>query len=408
VKAKILDTKVEGDAQCYLVKASIASYVKDLSEDFFDFHIQREQTSNIYLDSLSDTILSHGHIPTIVLIVDKRDLRKVGQEVEVASYRILDGLQRTLRMKAFCDASALVQRNQDELLDADSNLSRTQLIRRYSKQLSDWDVDANLFLKVLDYAKKHDLASLQAAMAEPQWFELWTGLTEEAQVKKMLVLNAGHKPVKTRHQLELLFLSVLPKLQNVRGSEFTLIREKQASSTTFAKKRAVGEFHFASVIAALIAYFSGKPVTTNVGLVSNLQGEDEDESMRSRVTEFSFKFSKQLVTFLVQLDKVISEDNDTGIQWLGREVTLVGIFAALGAYKQEQQLSHSAVFERFLESAKRIDFRLAAFEEARNNQDLSRVNVGNVNKRAIYNAMLDVLHEEVGKRISWAKYFKES
>lgn len=408
MKAKILDVKSEGDAQCYLVKAPIKSYVEDLSEDFFDFHIQREQTSNIYLDSLSETILNHGHIPTIVLIVDKRDLRKVGENVEVKSYRILDGLQRTLRMKAFCDALALVQKNQDELLDEDSTLSRAQLIRRYSQQLADCDVDANLFLKVLDHARDSNLSSLQAAIKEEQWFELWTGLTEEAQVKKMLVLNAGHKPVKTRHQLELLFLSVLPKLQKVRGSEFTLIREKQASSTTFAKKRSVGEFHFASVIAALIAYFAGKPITTNVGLVSNLQSEDEDDSIRSRVTDFSFKFSKQLVTFLVELDKVISAKSDTGMQWFGREVTLVGIFAALGAYKQEQNLSHSAVFEHFLKNAENLDFQLTRFEEVRNRQDLSRVNVGNVNKRAIYYAMLDVLNGEVDHRISWAKYFKES
>lgn len=42
-------------------------------------------------------------------------------------------------------------------------------------------------------------------------FVVWTGLTDKEVVEKMLVLNAGQRPVSSTHQFEILFLHYFDK-----------------------------------------------------------------------------------------------------------------------------------------------------------------------------------------------------
>lgn len=402
MESKILDRKCEGQATCYLIRASIADYLDNLPQDFYNFEIQREETSNSYLDKLSQTLIRRGHIPIIVLLADKKDVKVVDEKLTVSNYRILDGLQRTIRMKAFRDSVELINNHFDEITSYGK--SNNLLVRNYGKNLTERNIDASSFLKILEEAKKRGVETLIDAINEAIWIELWVGLSFEDQVKKMLVLNAGHKPVRTRHQLELIFLSLLPRLEKIQGDRFSIYREKDASSTTFSKNRKPGQFHFASIIAALVSYFSAKPITTNSALVSDLQSED-DPFIRDEVSNFTFRFSENLVDFLVSLDDRFSRYGSIGIQWYGREVTLVGIFSALGTYRKEHDISNQEVFDRFLEASSLVDFSLEKFEESRNSQNLSRVNIGNVNKKAVYLASLDLLAGNAGEKIVWSNYF---
>jgi len=190
----------------------------------------------------------------------------------------------------------------------------------------------------------------------------------------MLLLNAGHKAVKTRHQLELLFLGMLPRLEKQTNKKFVVIREKESSSISFSKKRNSGEFHFAAVIASLVAYFLGKTVTTNAELVSDLQTDESENSIRKIIDGFSYKFTSQLTNFLVDLDTLIEEkEGPLGIQWLGREVVLVGIFAALGDFaRASTKGSPEKAFSLLLGKVRATDLDLIGFERLRNDQDLGK------------------------------------
>jgi len=107
---------------------------------------------------------------------------------------------------------------------------------------------------------KGKVGLLETFTENGQWCEVWTGLTADEEVRKMLTLNAGHKPVKTRHQLELLFLNLLPILREGEGHGFTLVREKEISATQFSKRRPSGSFHFAHIITSLLSFYEAKPV----------------------------------------------------------------------------------------------------------------------------------------------------
>ncbi|HHQ4526105.1 TPA: hypothetical protein ACSP1O_004060, partial [Aeromonas veronii] len=65
----------------------------------------------------------------------------------------------------------------------------------------------------------------------------------------MLVLNAGHKPVNIKHQLELLFQNLLPIFEGVKSGDVRIVREKNISSAEFSKTREVGIYHFSHLIS---------------------------------------------------------------------------------------------------------------------------------------------------------------
>lgn len=398
MKIEILDSKSEGSSTCYLVRARLQDYLHALPTDFDRFHIQRDRTNNVYLDRLIDTVIKRGHIPTIVLIANKIDIKNG----KATGLKILDGLQRTLRLKVIADSIELAANVQP-------NDTRTQVLREYGRQLNEKNIDASAFLRVIDEARKDSLEALASRLNEDQWFEIWAGLSEEDQVTKMLLLNAGHKPVKTRHQLELLFLGVLPRLEVEEKRGFKVVREKEQSSIVFSKNRGQGEFHFAAIVAALVAFFLGKPVTTNTELISELQNDDSENSIRRIIEGFTYKFAKQLVAFLVDLDSLLeSKEGHSGTQWLGREVVLVGIFAALGDFCRDSRIPPQKAFTLLLSNLEKTKLNLQQFEHERKGQDLARINLGVANKRAVFQAIQSVMSEEKTSSLRWSDYFGEA
>ena len=238
-----------------------------------------------------------------------------------------------------------------------------------------------------------------------QWFEIWTGLTAEQEVNKMLVLNAGHKAVKTKHQLELLFRSLIPIVQSVDLESFDLVREKNMPSISYSKNRVVGQFHFSHIITSLLSFSEGKPLTSNVELVQKTQSDDFDIDKLDGY--FSYEFLHEFIRVLIEIDKKLeSVYKDRGVKWIGRETSLVGMFAALGKHANENSIEPTKAL-KFLEkmiigSPKCLN--LIEFEGLRNSLDLAKINIGSVNKKAVYNGVLSILNGG-SNSISWEDYF---
>jgi hypothetical protein len=401
----ILDKKKEGKSTCYLVRSTLRSYLDALPVEFGDYQIQREVVSNVYLDQLVKTVIQRGHIPPLVLIGD--GALATNGELRLASFRILDGLQRTVRLKAIHDAADLLGEHDNDA-DHARKIARERLAKAGSERLTEIGASRGLFVTLSQFVDKHSAADLAAVFESHQWFEIWTDLGTEEQIRKMLVLNAGHKPVKTRHQLELLFLSVLPKLKEASDREISVVREKERSAIFFAKSRKKGQFHFAELIAALIAMSEGEPVTTNAALITDIQnGEIKDQLARCLKEEVLTAFVKTLVTLE---DAALKDSEKYGLQWVGREVVLVGLFAALGDYASRKDVSFEKAMERLQERLKRTGWlKLSEFEKERNSQDLAKVNIGTVNKRAVFRAFedaLDTANVQSLEAVKWGKLFR--
>jgi len=406
VKAKILDSREDGISRCILSRMSLEDYVKVLPTSYQDYEVQREIVSNVYLDHLVDTVLNRRHIPPIVLVVDNADYNITDEQLELESFKILDGLQRTFRLQAIRKTIEFCCEHLDPTNDYLS-WSKFKFSRSFSNQLHEFGSNTEVLRAVVEVFQRVGKENLLKTFTENnQWFEIWIGLTPQDEVRKMLMLNAGHKPVKTRHQLELLFLNLLPMLRDGDGQDFILVREKDISATHFSKERKIGTFHFAHVITSLLSFYEGKPITPSTSLIQGIQStESELDSYQELMDPIVLQ---AVVAFLVRLDRMLAEQYaDNGSMWMGREVSLSGLFGALGAVANETNRERVDVMNSFYEICQRNPkvLNLQQFEEVRNSLDLSKVNIGNINRFAVFSAIKEMFLKEPLSTSEWKRHF---
>lgn len=351
------------------------------------------------MDGLADTLFSDEHIPLIVLVADK--IKEVGNFFETTDVQIVDGLQRTTRLQALYVAVQEKIQPTDRVHEISKNILRSgpvgsEIMRQARAQIAE---------RISSGMKPQRLFE---SFNREQWFEVWGGLSHEQKVKKMLLLNAGHKPVSTRHQLELLFLAWLPRINHIANEDnIRIYREKDKSSIRFSKERKTGEFHFSHLIAGLIALGRGKPVTTNSELIKDLQIEDIG-------TQFLYELSTEklisaLILLLNELDRIESRDlSSNESKWAGREIVIVGTLAAAGAFAKANSISLVDAVRLCAERlASTTSLCLSDFEKERNNLDLAKVNIGDVNKRAVFRAITTILKGEDSTSINWKNCFSQ-
>lgn len=385
-------------------------YIENLPVDFKDYKIQRGIVNNVYLDKIVETLLNKGHIPAITLVANKVDTSRGDSNLEIEGFKILDGLQRTYRLKIVWDTimfyMSIYKYHGEDL----KTYTKFQLSRNFSKQLREI-ASSTLVLEKLIQSEK-SIEQIIECFDEVQWFEIWEGLSAEEEVDKMLLLNAGHKQVSLRHQLELLYLNLVPYIDHIKGShhDFVLLRERDVSASSYSKARKQGQFHFSHIITSALAFLVKDTITTNASLISKIQ--DNSTVEEQGYFSISYQFLNGLVEFLLQLDDYLIKfyQSDIGIQWLSRDTVSIGLFGALGKYAEEKYSStqsNEKVFERLLGilNSARIDFlKIQEYNNLRSNLDLSRVNVGNVTKKAVYWGIYNLLENE--KPIDWIECFR--
>ena len=110
----------------------------------------------------------------------------------------------------------------------------------------------------------------------------------------------------------------------------------------------------------------------------------------------------------MEIDNAITTQfGGIGIKWMGRETSLVGMFAATGKYINENYIKPVEALKH-LQSVIIQNPNLLAledFERQRNSLDLAKVNIGNVNKKAVYEGLSAILNG-TSKEINWSIYFK--
>ncbi|MGX5915105.1 hypothetical protein ACR0ST_10270 [Aliidiomarina sp. Khilg15.8] len=395
---KVLDTKSEAQSTCFLVSASLENYVKNIPSDYDSYEIQRAIVNNSYLDRLVYTIFKKGHIPTITLITD--DTTDSIEKGFIRDFKILDGLQRTHRLKIIFETKEIFLENVN---DINQEISDFQLKRRFRDQLSEIGSSGNIFIAIKEFYYEKGLDELNKCFSEnTQWFEVWSGLSPEDEVKKMLVLNAGHKPVNIKHQLELLFQNVYPIFESVKSGDITIVREKEVSSAAFSKGRAPGTYHFSHLISALISFFEEKPISTNSNFISKVQ--DDDQKLKEFSEIFSYSFLEYFIRSVHKLDVAAHlHFGDVGSQWIGREVSLTSIFAVIGYHSQNID-EFVSIIDKLSSNFDKCNLR--DYESCRNSVDLAKVNIGNINKKNIFKAFNNFISEEMSNPINWKDIFE--
>ncbi|MEJ5146899.1 hypothetical protein [Sphingobacterium sp. MYb388] len=408
MKAIILDIFQENSGSvCYLSKSTLKEYITSLSIDYNQYDVQREIVGHVYLDNLVHSLLEGKHIPPIVLIDVNEANSKVGDERILTDFKILDGLQRTYRLKYLYDT---IQFFLTKNFETDfSEKTRLQLSKEFKNELFEINSNVNILTKLIDYAKlnpkfREDFSHI---FERNQWFEIWLHLEPQEEVNKMLILNAGHKAVSNKHQIELLFNYALPTLKKIAGNnDLSIVREKEKNSIRFSKERERSQFHLSHMIMGLISYYEGKIFVSNAELI---QKQQSNSDYAQEEVFLNSELLKLYLNALVELDKeLINQFPDQGIKWLGREISYVGMFGALGKYRLKHRLDHKKTFEIFSISIihNTTILNLQGFENERNSQALSKINIGSVNKKAVFEATLEILENGTHSPLNWENYFK--
>lgn len=418
LKLKILSSREEvldGESNyCYLCEGNLEDYVKSVPERYADYDVQRGIVNNVYLDRLTETIMKKKFIPPIVLIAE--DFENESTEILINKYKILDGLQRTFRIKSIYNALNLFLKEHNNINNSDTKF---KLSRKYKNELDSIDSDMDIFWTIvkIHFEDNISIPNLKNVFKESiQWFEVWSNLDKKEQINKMLILNAGHKPMDMKHQLELLFLNIISENQLPN-----FVRAKDVNSSFFYSKKKEGHIHLSHFISAILAFHNKTPITVDSKYLHNLQ-----ENLDSELEELKYYFQnanlEKLVEFIQDLDKLFnSEYKDTdpetgvekniGLEWLGRETILIGIFAAFGSFyetKKDRISFENILLEIKEEISKNIGvFNIKLFNECKTTSiDITKVNIGNIFKYTTYNAMSQFLVYGDKDIIDWDKYFK--
>lgn len=289
VLGKQLDLRTQ--APVIYAQCSIDNYLKVVGDKFFDFSIQRRKEKFSAYAQMKADIVNGTLLPTITLAVP---IDKVAGVVEACRSGNNEVVRNTLLAAAPLN-----------ILDG---LQRTYIIRDL------WDSGHRF---------PHDQTVHLEIRAEPDLRHL---------IYRIIVLNAGQKPMSMRHQIEILSLSLKDVLEReIPGLE--LLPEVDGGRRTKSRKFALDR-----VSSAYHAFIIKSPEIEKQNLVA--QRLSEEAILHQEVSQFGEQFLDFINVFkqYCSIDDAVESfvpDEDGGLSatsWLGNENTINAFFAAVADF----------------------------------------------------------------------------
>lgn len=289
---KILGTAKDLRTQTPVIYAQcdIPSYLALVGEEFASFSIQRKREKFTAYTRLKADIVNGTLLPTITLalpiensalartVVASKNLNEIKKVVQESTpLNILDGLQRTFILR--------------EILESGHTFPPEQLVH-------------------LEIRAEPDLDHL---------------------IYRIIVLNAGQKPMSMRHQIEILSLSLRKTLIN-EIDRLELVPEVDGGRRTRARRYSLDK-----VSSGYHAYLLKSPEVDKQNVVA--QRLSEQTVLQQDVEQFGVQFGEFVEFFRLycELDDAVEStqaagDGPTATNWLGNENTLNAFFAAVADF----------------------------------------------------------------------------
>jgi hypothetical protein len=300
---------------------SIPDYLKLVGEDFSEFEIQRRREKYKAYDRMKRDIIEGALLPSITLavkperVVQLLPILERGNDSELAQelsrpgqVNILDGLQRTYIL--------------NDILEEEIGFKEEQ--------------------KLL--------------------VEFWLESNIRNLVYRIIVLNAGQKPMSMRHQIDLLFITLQESLQK-EIPNLEIFTEKENSRRTRARKYPLNR-----IAAAYQCFITKSSEVERQNIVAQkLVEEDILDSSEQELGE-QFEDFKNYLGVYADLDTEVCriytkdvytnqgednlgdespelsiERNENGINWFGSENVMNSFFAALSSSSNRKRVDTSLV-----------------------------------------------------------------
>jgi hypothetical protein len=212
--------------------------------------------------------------------------------------------------------------------------------------------------------------------------EIWLNIPFGAVAYRMLLLNAGQKPMSVKHQVEVLSMKLKDDLAAIPGIEIL-------TSLSAQRRTRPGQFVLAKLAQAFQAWLQGSPHidVKNIVMVQLLAESAIDilgTSLSGAAVNDDFK---ALVEWFIEMDKAVWPIDS---QFFANETVLLGIAAAVGSAQRNEALR-----ERMKKSMETLRagvitnpkiLAVEQFYELRQGEDVRKVNIGEFSRDMIYRA----------------------
>jgi len=246
-------------------------------------------------------------------------------------------------------------------------LQRTNAIRQTADELTD---DA-----------------LQEFLRRPLRVEVWLSIPFGALAYRMLLLNAGQRPMSIKHQVEILSMKLQEELSSIGGLEiFTSISGRRRTKA--------GQFQLAKLSQAFQAWLQGQPnVDLKNSVMEQLLADTAIEALGADIQpdgESGVRSGfKSLVEWMVFMDHRMAGDFR---DFLANDSVLVGIAAAVGAAERNSGLRPRKDAALTLLKSQAEDYSadealaVAEYAELRAGIDPYKSNVGDATRGLVFHA----------------------
>lgn len=373
----------------------IEDYLEVVGEEFGNFTIQRRRENHKAYQRLKVDIAGGALLPSITLAV-KPD--KVGTIIPLFE-------QAEQNVAVYQDlAKALSTKGQVDILDG---LQRTYIISDLKKD------------------------GIEFVPGQKIHVEFWLESDIDKLIYRIIILNAGQKPMSIRHQIELLFMSLKTSIEKqIPGLD--IYTERENTRRTRAKK-----FALSAIVSAYQAFITGSAELQKGNVIAKeLLDSNALDATEEEITGQFEDFTRWLTIYAgldecvtrvyksaaVPLEQVPVEDPEPTkspsihsgayANWLSAENVIMAFFAAISQYgnsdpKKERVGEALKVLLAALNGAGEGDdpLGLDVFERLRVGTNPRRINVGLATRRLLTNGFKEFFREsgETPLAVCWPR-----
>lgn len=222
--------------------------------------------------------------------------------------------------------------------------------------------------------------------------EMWLNVPFSAIAYRMLLLNAGQRPMSVKHQVEVLSSKLVGDLAGIPGLDIFRVSDSRRRTQS-------GQFPLTKIAQAFQAWLQGHPnLDLRNTVMEELLAESAIEVLGQTVPVGSSQQNTdgfhRYAAWLVQLDLALDVAN---VSFLGNETVILGLSAAVGSMERNVALANRvwSALDRLLFEAKNNrdadPVGIATFEKLRQGIDSSKINVGLATREMVFNAFKEYI-----------------
>lgn len=279
---------------------SISDYLALVGDEFDQFEIQRKREKHKAYDRMRIDLKKGALLPPITLAV------KVDKVKELLP--LIESDENPTQLE-----SVLFEPGHFNILDG---LQRTYILK--------------------DLQKSHDFSGEQRLLVE-----FWLESDVRHLIYRIIVLNAGQKPMSMRHQIELLFIALRENLSE-EISDIEIFQENETSRRNKPRKFALDR-----LAMAYQSFLTKSPEIEKQNIIAQKLIEEEVLSASEEDLGRQFALFKQYLQTYADMDveicRIYNEPRDvegeikieSGLTWFGSENVMNAFFAALSSIAEK-------------------------------------------------------------------------